>query len=98
MSAMGRKRTLGARILGDHPRRESARTVDQRRNVAGIKLAVEGQAKELAILPSDRRGTAKRSAIEHDCRSRREADRAGQLRPASRQVDDLDEMAVTIGL
>lgn len=81
-----------------HPRREGLRAPDQCGNLLNIKLTFEAQAKEPAVLPSDHRRTSERPAVQYDCRSARKTDRAGQLRTAGREVEDLHMMTRSVGL
>ena len=81
-----------------HQRLEGDRSRDQGRNLPDVQLAVKAKAKHTAVLPSDDRGTAKRSAIQDHLRPGRKSCRAIQLRAAARQVEKMDGMTLSVRL
>jgi len=85
-------------FAGRHPCGEGFRAVGERGNIAGVELAIEAEAQDSAVLPANHSGAGQASAVQGDRGSRGKWCRACQLGSTRRQVEQLDGVAVTVGL
>ena len=85
-------------FAGLHPGGECHRPVDQSGNVPHIERAVEAETEDASVLPSDDRGTTKRSTVKDHRRSNCETDGAFQLRTAGRKIQQVHGMPISVGL
>lgn len=89
---------MGGLFFSLHSIGKRSRALGQSGNLSSIKLAVEANAEQIAVLPPDDRSTAQSPAIQSHWRPDRKACLENQFGAAGRQVEEMDRMAVSVDL